>query len=73
MHNYYYFWYLNLNDDTNFVVMLLTNFGTWFIIFMNLVPISLMVTFEIVKFIQAIFIQWDYQMYDETKDLPTKV
>lgn len=55
----YTFWYLELPYE-NFVVMWLTNFGAWFIIFMNLVPISLMVTFEIVKFIQAIFIQWDY-------------
>ena len=47
------YWYLDLNAtiNSNFIVMLLTNFGTWFIIFMNLVPISLIVTLEVVKFI----------------------
>lgn len=28
---------------------------------------------EVVKFFQAQFIQWDAQIYDETKDLATKV
>jgi len=37
------------------------------------VPISLIVTMEVVKFFQAQFIQWDSDIYDMSKDLPTKV
>ena len=39
----------------------------------NFVPISLIVTMEVVKFFQAQFIQWDAEIYDMTKDLGTKV
>lgn len=39
------------------------NVGTWFLIFVNFVPISLLVTLETVKFFQAFFIQWDLRMY----------
>lgn len=34
------------------------NFLTFVILYNNLIPISLQVTLEIVRFIQAIFIQW---------------
>jgi len=37
------------------------------------VPISLLVTLEMVKFLQAQFITWDYMIYDVDKDIPTKV
>ena len=40
--------------------------------FVNIVPISLMVTLEVVKFVQALFISWDVEMYDTSKDMPTK-
>ncbi len=32
-----------------------------------------MVTLELVKFLQAFFITWDYRVYDIEKDMPTKV
>ena len=32
-----------------------------------------MVTLEVVKFGQAIFIQWDYMIYDEEKDMCSRV
>jgi phospholipid-transporting ATPase len=38
-----------------------------------MVPISLMVTLEVVKFIQAFFIQWDMQIYDYDKNMATNV
>ncbi|MFM7856995.1 MAG: hypothetical protein ACKO96_34995 [Flammeovirgaceae bacterium] len=38
-----------------------------------MVPISLLVTLEIVKFWQARFIGWDVDMYSVEKDMPTKV
>lgn len=41
--------------------------------FRDFVPISLLVTLEIVKFMQAVFISWDATIYDEAKDMPTKV
>jgi phospholipid-transporting ATPase len=70
----YEYWYLDTEaaDNGGFVLILLINFGTWFIIFMNLVPISLMVTLELVKFAQASFIQWDCNIYDEDKDMEAK-
>ena len=39
----------------------------------NLVPISLLVTLEMVKFFQAYFISQDVLIYDETKDMFTSV
>ena len=44
---------------------------TWVIIFTNLVPISLMVQFEIIKLIQATLMTWDNMMIEPptyTKD-----
>ena len=38
-----------------------------------MVPISLLVTVEIVKFAQAIFIGWDINIYDTERDMPTRV
>ena len=38
---------------------------TWILIFTNLVPISLMVSLEMVKFFQAIFMSTDILMYDQ--------
>lgn len=54
-------------------MQILVNFGRWFIIMMNFVSISLLVSLEMTKFIQAIFIEKDWMMYDDTKDLPAKV
>uniref|UniRef100_H2ZKH2 Phospholipid-transporting ATPase n=1 Tax=Ciona savignyi TaxID=51511 RepID=H2ZKH2_CIOSA len=61
-------WYLN---DTGtgakgFFMELLT----FIILYNNLVPISLLVTLEVVKFIQAIFINSDLDMYHEETDTP---
>jgi phospholipid-transporting ATPase len=44
-------------------------FGTWILIFTNLVPISLMVTADMVKLFQAIFMANDVVMYDEEQDM----
>lgn len=52
----------------NFIIQL----GTWFLMVVNIVPISLMVTLEVVKFFQAMMISWDVEMYDIGKDMPTK-
>lgn len=46
--------------------------GTWILVFTNFVPISLMVSLEFVKFFQAIFMSYEYLMYDEEQDIPMK-
>lgn len=64
-------YYLNdppYKPTINFFVQL----GTWFLMIVNIVPISLMVTLEIVKFVQGNFIQWDHTIYDISKDMSTK-
>lgn len=48
-------------------------FFTWILLFTNMVPISLLVSVEIVKFFQSMFIGWDINIYDTEKDLPTAV
>ncbi len=59
--------------DSNWILNSIQRYFTWILIFTNMVPISLMVTLEVVKFIQAFFIQWDADIYDMDKDMPTKV
>uniref|UniRef100_A0A8C4XQ58 Phospholipid-transporting ATPase n=1 Tax=Falco tinnunculus TaxID=100819 RepID=A0A8C4XQ58_FALTI len=54
--------------------MLSVNFGynllTFIILYNNLIPISLLVTLEVVKFTQALFINWDIDMYYPETDTP---
>ncbi|XP_064419217.1 phospholipid-transporting ATPase IA isoform X1 [Latimeria chalumnae] len=61
-------WYLDLNygGASNFGL----NFLTFIILFNNLIPISLLVTLEVVKFIQAFFINWDFDMLYEPTNVP---
>ena len=70
-------WYLAY-DATEFTALYGTQvffqaFGTWILLFTNMVPISLLVSLEIVKFWQALFIGWDTTIYREEIDMPTKV
>ncbi|CAH1777147.1 unnamed protein product, partial [Owenia fusiformis] len=61
-------WYLgfDLEPPTNFGY----NFLTFIILYNNLIPISLQVSLEVVRFIQAIFINWDVDMYYAPTDTP---
>ncbi|KAJ8950664.1 hypothetical protein NQ314_007794 [Rhamnusium bicolor] len=60
-------WYIGLEDSSqNFLYNLLT----FLILFNNLIPISLQVSLEVVRFIQAIFINMDIEMYHEESDTP---
>uniref|UniRef100_A0A8C9ZXP3 Phospholipid-transporting ATPase n=1 Tax=Sander lucioperca TaxID=283035 RepID=A0A8C9ZXP3_SANLU len=52
--------------STNFAYNLLT----FIILYNNLIPISLLVTLEVVKFTQALFINWDEEMYYAETDTP---
>lgn len=56
-----------------FIQQFFTIFFTWMLLFTNMVPISLLVTVEIVKFWQALFIAWDADIYDCERDMPTRV
>lgn len=71
--NPYLLW--NLEESVlqnNFWLKLVTSFGQWMLNFTNLVPISLLVTLEVVKFMQAVFIGWDHLMYDVSLDQGAK-
>jgi len=39
---------------------------------MNFVAISLLVSLEMVKFFQGVFLEWDWMMYDKELDLAAK-
>lgn len=52
--------YLMLNKDS--VASGAAKIGTWFLTFVNFVPISLLVTMEMVKFLQGRFFGWDAMM-----------
>uniref|UniRef100_A0A3B3ST18 Phospholipid-transporting ATPase n=1 Tax=Paramormyrops kingsleyae TaxID=1676925 RepID=A0A3B3ST18_9TELE len=59
-------WYLSRDISTNFMYNLLT----FIILYNNLIPISLLVTLEVVRFTQALFINWDMEMYYTEMDMP---
>ena len=45
---------------------------TWILLFVNLVPISLMISLDVVKLIQASFMQFDVMMYDKEEEMPMR-
>ena len=55
------------NKENIFVSFIIVTF-TWVIIFTNFVPISLLVTMETIKFFQAMFMEFDIDMYSK-KDM----
>uniref|UniRef100_A0A8C2E312 Phospholipid-transporting ATPase n=1 Tax=Cyprinus carpio TaxID=7962 RepID=A0A8C2E312_CYPCA len=59
-------WYLSRDISLNFWYNLLT----FIILYNNLIPISLLVTLEVVRFTQALFINWDTEMYYAETDTP---
>jgi len=56
--------YITIDKDLGHFMLFIQTTGTWILIFTNFVPISLMVTVELVKFWQAIFMTYDYMMVD---------
>ena len=66
-------WYLGYTDDDPLFIVFVEAFGVWFICMMNLVPISLLVTLEMVKVFQAYFINNDVMMFDEERGIEAKV
>lgn len=66
--------YLNLTDtEKSFGAQLFIKWGTWILIFTNFVPISLLVTLEMVKFFQGICISKDAKTYSLVGKTPTIV
>jgi len=59
--------------DLNVFVFFILVFGTWCVLMNNLVPISLLMTMELVKYFQGWFISWDIDIYDREKNIMTKV
>ncbi|CAR27725.1 hypothetical protein ZYGR_0N02110 [Zygosaccharomyces rouxii] len=58
---------------TNKVGLFFRDLLTFWILFSNLVPISLFVTVEVIKYYQAFMISSDLDLYDEETDTPTVV
>ncbi|OMJ67067.1 hypothetical protein SteCoe_35873 [Stentor coeruleus] len=66
--------YLDLeSSENNLLAQFTLSFFTWMLNFTNFVPISLLVTLEMVKFCQGLFITWDLQMYYAENDTPARV
>ena len=55
-----------------FIKILVINFFKWIVIFANIVPTSLLVTLELVKFWQAKFINWDKEIICPEKLMQTE-
>ena len=54
-------WYLD--RDGSVILVGLINLGSYFILLNTMLPISLIVTMEITKVIQALHISWDTDMF----------
>ncbi|XP_029917731.1 phospholipid-transporting ATPase IA isoform X1 [Myripristis murdjan] len=63
-------WYMDLNSPDGGAANFGLNFLTFIILFNNLIPISLLVTLEVIKFVQAFFINWDTDMHYEPTNTP---
>ena len=59
--------------DINVILFFVIKLGTWCVLMNNLVPISLLMTMELVKYFQGWFISWDVDIYDKEKKVMTKV
>ena len=56
------------NKKENTYIKFLTNTMTFFVLYSNMIPISLYVVLEIIKSIQGILINYDNELYDPTID-----
>lgn len=56
-----------LKESHSSFMMFVHTVGTWVIIFTNLVPVSLLITLDMVKFFQSKFISWDVNIYDNNQ------
>lgn len=66
-------WYVAIEDISSVPEDSILRMFTWYIILAQFVPISLIVSLELVKTMQAFFITQDLSIYDETTDKPAQV
>ena len=59
--------------DLDVFLFIIIKLGTWCVLMNNLVPISLLMTMELVKYFQGWFISWDADIYDKKQKVMTKV
>mgnify|MGYP000731217650 CR=1 FL=1 len=71
--NYWYIYPDGDEDDNSLGVSIAQATATWFIALMNFVPISLLVTLEMINFIQAYFISVDVMIVDEQTGIEASV
>eukprot|EP01062_Namystynia_karyoxenos_P041806 TRINITY_DN304_c2_g1_i1.p1 TRINITY_DN304_c2_g1~~TRINITY_DN304_c2_g1_i1.p1 ORF type:complete len:1577 (+),score=517.38 TRINITY_DN304_c2_g1_i1:125-4855(+) len=64
-------WYLD--KDKLPVGQIFLSFLTFFVLYSNVIPISMYVSMEICKLVQGYFIRLDVAMYDQDKDMPCLV
>ncbi|GLD95047.1 hypothetical protein PINS_up003672 [Pythium insidiosum] len=60
-------WYIGRSGDNGYI------FLSYVILFNNLIPLSMYVTMEGVRFVHARYIESDLEMYDEPSDSPAQV
>ncbi|KAK4472070.1 hypothetical protein MN116_005442 [Schistosoma mekongi] len=63
-------WYLREYAGTRVHLRRLLDFITCLILYNTIIPISLPVMLEVVRFMQALYINWDLDMYDPDSDTP---
>ena len=71
--NYWYIFPGGENNPRALATQILQQTGVWFIALMNFVPVSLLVTLEMINFIQAYFISTDIAICDEARGLQAGV
>ena len=54
-------------------IKLAVSFGNWMLILMNFMPMSMIVTLDLVRYIQAKFVEWDVSMVSLSKCVEAKV
>jgi len=59
------------DDKINGFLLFIQRTCTWIIVFTNFVPISLLVTLELVKLWQGKFMNWDVYLYDSKHNIET--
>ena len=63
--NIYTYIYVDVKDSNRFIKFI-TNTLTFFVLYANMIPISLYVVLEIIKSIQGLLIYYDPEIYDES-------
>lgn len=56
------------SQNTSKIKLFIQLFGSWVLMLTNFVPISLIVTLELVKFWQGMFMSFDFLMFDQEQD-----